>query len=69
MSSNTPTLLPHAPVTLLSTVATSVVPEGALAIIEWCVFEDIPQKQVVRLYNDAGYGNIQSHHGVSKQLM
>jgi hypothetical protein len=68
MSSNA-TLLPHAPVTPLSTVATSVVPEGALAIIEWCVFDDIPQKQVVKLYNDVGYGNIQSHHGVSKQLM
>jgi hypothetical protein len=69
MSSATLTLLPHALVTPLSTVATSAIPEGALAVIEWCVFDNISQLDAVQRYNDAGYGTINSHHGISKQLM
>jgi hypothetical protein len=62
-------LLPHARVHPLSTISTSALPEAALAVIEWCVFDNMSQQEARLRYNAQGYGNITSHHGISKQLM
>jgi hypothetical protein len=66
--STTQTLLPHALVTPLSTISTSAVPIGALAVIEWCIFDGHVFKDVVGMYNAAGYGKVNNKHGISYQL-
>lgn len=62
-------LLRHAPVTPLSTVGTSEVPESALAVIEWAIFDDIKQHDVIALYREAGYGTIANHQAVSLKVV
>ncbi|KAI4655435.1 hypothetical protein J4E93_000147 [Alternaria ventricosa] len=67
MSSTHP-LLAHAPVTPLSTTTSSAVPVGALAVIEWCIFHGYTHKDVVSMYNGAGYGSVSTKHGISYQV-
>ena len=67
MSSTQP-LLAHAPVTPLSTTTSSAVPVGALAVIEWCIFDGYTHKDVVSMYNGAGYGSVSTKYGISYQV-
>jgi hypothetical protein len=68
LSNDTPTpptmgssqLLPHAPVTPLSCIGTSGIPEKALAVIEWTIFDGVSHTDSIRLFNEAGYGRLKT---------
>ncbi|EDU43706.1 predicted protein [Pyrenophora tritici-repentis Pt-1C-BFP] len=61
-----PTLLLSAPHLPLATALTSTVPLPALAVIQWCVFENRNRSEVMALYNASGYGTHYTPSGVYK---